>query len=389
MDVNYSALIEKYEDLKKYWRNGKYEIINNEAVVLLNRCILLHYLDLVLPKELVKPGNLFPRIPGRAWYVQFAHDNLLQNTDSTTLLDVGTGAYAIYAIIAARIFKSKVKLILGTDIDRDAVKNARKLVQINGLAQIIDIRQIESPGDNMFEDLRNVSHAITMCNPPFYSSPEEMQQQCTRKVESKLLLELEGTSNELFTQGGEVEFVKKMFRDSVAHCHQKIWFTCMISKFSSLKPLNDYLECLQIKDHYVQDYTLGQTTRWVILWNFRNWKFNTTRISYKLRKLQSFFPTVLSIGHKLRKSLTEIEILLNQETSGKLHTILESPEELFVIAEFDCWSRAYRRRKVPKESDTHIFRLCFKQSLHIIWSQGSNSALFQSFHGFVNSLYLL
>ncbi|AQZ17693.1 hypothetical protein BZL39_M02500 [Zygosaccharomyces parabailii] len=388
MEVDYGELVEKYECLRKYWKNGRYVIVDHESVVLLNQCILLHYFCLVLPGDLIRPYNLFPRVPGRAWYVQFLHDKLLQNVDSTILLDVGTGAYAIYAMLAARIFKTKVTHVRGTDTDCGAVRNSQKIIEANELTQIIDVKHT-SASDNMFAQLSSAPHTITMCNPPFYSSMEEMQQKRSEKYASRALVELKGSSGELYTKGGEFGFVMKMLTDSMHHRHENIWFTCLLSRHSSLLPLINFLKYLHVKDHYVQDFTLGQTTRWILLWNFRDWKFDTTCANYKLRKLQSYPATVLPIRGKLQKSLAEIEILLNQKTTEKLQIILESSEQLHIVAEFDCWSRKYRRRKMAKKSDTHIFNLRHKQSVQLIWLRGSNFELFQSFHGFVSSLYFL
>lgn len=388
MEVDYGELIEEYECLRKYWKNGKYIIVDHESVVLLNQCILLHYFRLVLPRDLIRPYNLFPRVPGRAWYVQYLHDKLLQNVKSTILLDVGTGAYAIYAMLAARIFKTKATHVRGTDTDCRAVKNSQKIIEANELSQIIDVKHT-SASDNMFAQLSSTPHAITMCNPPFYSSVEEMQQKRSEKYASRTLVELKGSSGELYTKGGEVGFVMKMLRDSMHYHHQNIWFTCLLSRYSSLLPLINFLKYLHIKDHYVQDFTLGQTTRWILLWNFRGWKLDTTWANYKLRKLQSYPKTILPICGKLQKSLAQIEMLLNQKTTEKLQIILESSEQLHIVAEFDCWSRKYRRRKMAKKSDTHIFNLHHRQSVQLIWLQGSNFELFQSFHGFVSSLYSL
>jgi 23S rRNA A1618 N6-methylase RlmF len=55
---------------------------------------------------------------------------------------------------------------------------------------------------------------FTMCNPPFYSSEEEMMIAAGLKVETSHAAPTAAT-NELITDGGEVEFVAKMIRNSV------------------------------------------------------------------------------------------------------------------------------------------------------------------------------
>ena len=55
---------------------------------------------------------------------------------------------------------------------------------------------------------------FTMCNPPFYSSEEEMTTATGLKVETSHAAPT-AAPNELITDGGEVEFVGKMIRDSI------------------------------------------------------------------------------------------------------------------------------------------------------------------------------
>jgi 23S rRNA A1618 N6-methylase RlmF len=101
-----------------------------------------------------------------------------------------------------------------------------------------------------------------MCNPPFFGSVEEKgenpQTVCT------------ATSNELATEGGELEFVGHIIRDSLELRHQVRWYSSMIGRKVNVAPLLKMLH-----DHHVHNirqttFYQGRTTRWAIAWSFSN-----------------------------------------------------------------------------------------------------------------------
>lgn len=411
MEIDYTALAEKYDCLKAYWRDGRYNISDNRAIILLNRCILLEYYGINIPEILVKPQNLFPRIPGRACYVKFINEELLKGLErfknglsgtkssSNTILDVGTGAYAVYALLLTRICKGKLERIIGTDIDIASLKNATGIVAANGLSHLITMKYQEYNA-NAFQCLQEVEGEaiITMCNPPFYSSFEEFRRLREEKSNSEDMVPLNGTANELVTNGGELVFVTRLIDDSITidrKNRQWIWFTCLLSKFSSLQPLIRHMKVdLNIKDYYVQPLKIGQTTRWILCWNFQNLKLNISNKNSRLKKLQSYYTTVLPIHLTRPKTVKEIEHIITQKTNGRLQTYLKSSLELSLITEVgDCWSRKYHRGnyKNPEQLIIHQFLLIqsLEDQTELMWIQGSDFQLFQSLHGFLSRLYLL
>jgi len=69
-----------------------------------------------------------------------------------------------------------------------------------------------------------------MCNPPFFDSPEEAGRAASKKW-TKLgkaaspTLNFGGQANELWTPGGEPDFLRRMIRESVEFAKQVGWFT--------------------------------------------------------------------------------------------------------------------------------------------------------------------
>ncbi len=79
---------------------------------------------------------------------------------------------------------------------------------------IIDIGLI----DGVFDPMPTSFH-FTMCNPPFFSSEEELEKtyksrsaKCPRPPPNNART---GSSNEVVVEGGEVAFVIKMINDSM------------------------------------------------------------------------------------------------------------------------------------------------------------------------------
>jgi methyltransferase len=72
----------------------------------------------------------------------------------------------------------------------------------------------------------------------------------------------------LSTEGGEVEFVKRMIDESVIYKDRIRIYTSLLGKKSSLVALKKYLKTLSILKH--QDFIIGQgrTCRWILAWTF-------------------------------------------------------------------------------------------------------------------------
>jgi methyltransferase len=91
-------------------------------------------------------------------------------------------------------------------------------------------------------------------------------------------------ANELLTPGGEVQFVSQMITESVELQDRCQWFTSLIGKFASLKPLVDLLRghkvksstrvifqsltSAQIENYFIKSIKPSKTTRWILGWSY-------------------------------------------------------------------------------------------------------------------------
>lgn len=79
------------------------------------------------------------------------------------------------------------------------------------------------------------SFDVTICNPPFHSSPGDAESGTLRKLNnlnsekiSTPVLNFGGQNRELWTPGGEEFFVNKMIEESAQYRENCFWFTTLI-----------------------------------------------------------------------------------------------------------------------------------------------------------------
>ncbi len=81
-----------------------------------------------------------------------------------------------------------------------------------------------------------------MCNPPFHDSAAAARAGSERKRRNLGLnkddaLNFGGQQQELWCEGGEVAFIKKMIEESKGFAKQVMWFTSLVSRGENLPPL--------------------------------------------------------------------------------------------------------------------------------------------------------
>jgi 23S rRNA (adenine1618-N6)-methyltransferase len=250
---DFEALVKANPELKQFVALNEYNTLsidfaNSEAVLQLNKALLIHYYKL---SDWCIPENyLCPPIPGRADYIHHLADLIKDETVSTPIsgLDIGVGANAIYCILGAQIYNWKMR---GVDIDEIAVNSARQNVLLNPqLIDKIEIRHQKIPA-NIFETAiqPNEYYHFTICNPPFHASKEEAIKGSNKKWEnlkkkSPKLLNFGGQPNELWCNGGEALFIKRMIKQSVLFKSQVGWFTTLVSKKENLPKIYKQLHKL-------------------------------------------------------------------------------------------------------------------------------------------------
>jgi 23S rRNA (adenine1618-N6)-methyltransferase len=250
------------------------------AVQALNRALLLHFYDVRgwdLP-----PGYLCPPIPGRADYLHHLADLLASCNggvvpcgESVRALDIGVGANCIYPLIGHREYGWR---FLGSDIDPTALASAARILEANlGLAGAIELRLQRSPS-HIFQDLLegNETFDVCLCNPPFHASPQEAREGTERKWRNlrketdaqQPLLNFGGQGRELWCEGGEEAFVRRMIEESSKISTQCLWFTTLVSKSSSLPGIRSAMKQARALDSRTIEMAQGQKKSRIRAWTF-------------------------------------------------------------------------------------------------------------------------
>ncbi len=249
---------------------------DNVAVFELNKALLLHHYKL---EDYTIPENyLCPAIPGRVDYLLYIND-LLENVydkqpSQLKGLDIGVGANCIYPILGACLFEW---YMVGADIDSKAVEAATQNVKTNEtLKQHIEIRH-QKTNAHIFEGiiLKDDYFHFTMCNPPFYASEEEANKVAFQKIKNlnpdKTIAELKrnfnGQSNELWCNGGEALFIKRMMKQSTSYKTQVGVFTTLVSRKEHLNTFYKQLHKLKAT-HQTIKMTQGNKISHLLMWHF-------------------------------------------------------------------------------------------------------------------------
>ncbi len=244
---------------------------NPSAVYQLNRAILKS--DYGLSEYTIPEGYLCPPIPSRADYVHHIHTILQEEKLHGAIkgLDIGVGANCIYPILASKIYHWKM---VGSDINKMAVSAAIANVNCNPeLSHKIEIRQ-QLQNANIFEGIiqpKEYFH-FTMCNPPFYNSKENAERETQNKLKGLSYAidtkrNFGGMPNELWCNGGESLFLKRMIKQSFAFKKQVGIFTSLVSKSESLPKIKKQLIKLGAR-YKVVHITQGNKKSRIISWKF-------------------------------------------------------------------------------------------------------------------------
>jgi len=114
-----------------------------------------------------------------------------------------------------------------------------------------------------------------MCNPPFHASAEEAAAGTRRKLHNlggsktrSPVLNFSGKSSELWCDGGELAFVRRMIVQSARLPHQCLWFTTLISKSAHLPRLQQALREVNVADVKTIEMAQGQKQSRILAWTF-------------------------------------------------------------------------------------------------------------------------
>lgn len=249
------------------------------AVKLLNRALLHHYYGITYWQ--FPNTNLCPPIPGRADYIHYMADLLMQSNfgrlpvaNQITCMDIGTGASCIYPVLGVSAYGWN---FIGTDIDAASLASAENIVSANAqLKDKIQLRLQNSP-KSIFKGIITPHDKIdiTLCNPPFHASAEDAVKGTQRKVKNLSgkktgapVLNFAGVSNELIYEGGELAFILTMVKESREVAKNCFWFTTLVSKQSNLKNIYKSLEKANVKQIKTIEMGTGNKSARVVAWTF-------------------------------------------------------------------------------------------------------------------------
>lgn len=276
---DFERLIAKSPDLAAFvTRNpagrSTIDFSNADAVRMLNRALLLSHYGLDFWD--IPATYLCPPIPGRADYIHHLAD-LLAECDGGKIphgadiraLDIGTGASLVYPLIGLHEYGWD---FTGVDIDPVSIGSAREICRRNGLD--ITLR-IQNDPEDIFKGVigpDDIFH-VTLCNPPFHASPEHADKGSRRKWRNlgkgnSGSLNFGGQNAELWCPGGEIGFIARMIEQSMDFADRCLWFTSLVSRKDSLKPLLRLLSKARVADSRVFDMGQGQKTSRFIAWTY-------------------------------------------------------------------------------------------------------------------------
>ncbi len=269
--------LEQFVFINKYG-NTTIDFSNTDAVKQLNKS-LLHFFYQVSYWDI--PNNyLCPPIPGRADYLHYMAD-LLANCNGSVIpkgsaihvLDIGVGANCVYPLIGHSEYGWH---FVGTDIDKIAINNAKNIVARNNLTNAIECR-LQPNKANIYKGVMalNESFDIAICNPPFHASLAAASAGTARKWQNlgvkksaSTALNFGGQNAELWCEGGELSFIKKMIVQSADLPQSCFWYSSLVSKSEHLQAI--YLQLNKVKVVSVNTIAMaqGQKQSRIVAWTF-------------------------------------------------------------------------------------------------------------------------
>ncbi|MHB9796958.1 23S rRNA (adenine(1618)-N(6))-methyltransferase RlmF [Pseudomonas sp. MT3] len=284
---DFPALIEGCPELGRFLITNPYgkpsiDFANPEAVRVFNRALLKAQYG--IGQWDIPAGFLCPPIPGRADYVHYLADLLAEENAGSIprgprvrVLDIGVGANCIYPLIGHRDYGWR---FLGSDIEPAALASAHAILNGNpGLNEAIELRQ-QHDAKHIFHGLLGADERFdaTLCNPPFHASSEEASSGSRRKWKNlgkldpsrKLpTLNFGGQSNELWCEGGEIAFLRKLAAESAEVGQQVLWFSSLVSKAGNLDEFRRALKKAGAVTVRSVDMAQGQKQSRFVAWTFQ------------------------------------------------------------------------------------------------------------------------
>lgn len=278
------ALSETLPELKSFLFTNDYgnltlDFANPKAVKSLNQALLKHFYQVDFWD--IPDGFLFPPIPGRADYIHHLADLLAQSNGGgfpksakINVLDIGTGANLIYPILGNSIYDWN---FVGSELNPKAIESAKQILAKNPQFQGKIELKPQPDSSKIFSNIIQPEEFfdLTLCNPPFHESALAAQLGSQRKVRnltgkavSKAELNFGGQAAELWTEGGELAFIRKMIAESLLFKNQVFWFTTLVSKSEHLKSIQIELQKVGVVEQKIIEMAQGNKKSRLVAWTF-------------------------------------------------------------------------------------------------------------------------
>ena len=274
--------MEVYPPLEHFIANNKEQTLTIDyfdpfVVRALNKALLMTYYGITfweIPKH-----YLCPPIPGRADHIHYLADLMGYSPDNNPkrrCLDIGVGANCVYPIIGCTEYGWD---FVGSDINPIAIASARKIATCNPvLARKIELR-LQPDSQSIFQGIIQPDEYfdITICNPPFHDSKEQVEREATRQqmvnLKGKKILKPElnfgGNENELWCEGGELQFILNMITESQAFGKNCGWFTVYVSKEKNLSKFYTQLKKVGVEEYQTIQMKQGTKSSRILAWRFQ------------------------------------------------------------------------------------------------------------------------
>lgn len=273
---DFEKLIARNGQLEKFVAPNKYgdlsiDFFDPQAVKALNKALLALYYNIEFWD--LPASALTPAIPSRADYIHYASE-LVSSSKSKPIrcLDVGVGANCIYPIIGCYEYDWS---FVGSDINLDSIKNAQSIVDNNSmLKDKVELRH-QGNSSHIFEGIiaSGEYFDLSICNPPFHDSFDSAQKGSMRKLRNlkgkktnKATLNFGGQSNELWCEGGELEFITKMIAESSLYRANCRWFTTLVSNERNLPKLERLLDKEKVYQKKILQMQQGNKKSRILAW---------------------------------------------------------------------------------------------------------------------------
>ncbi|KAF2816896.1 uncharacterized protein BDZ99DRAFT_430569 [Mytilinidion resinicola] len=362
-------------------------------------------LDIRLPDD-----RLCPRVPIRYNYVRWIQE-LIDTTSPkytdtydparvVTGLDIGTGASAIYTILALQTRPSWH--MCATDIDEQSLSFAKYNIQNNDLDSRALVTHTK-PSDPLISlpILGVEGLEFTICNPPFFSTDQEFADSLAGKgKDSKPYSSSTGTPAEMVYPGGDLAFVSRIFEESLKLREKVQWYSSMFGKLTSANAF-----VMKLRENNISNYAVsylwagGATRRWAVAWSFGDLRpRHDVARHWSTERMLDPFPTVFHIPFTAAKAPKVAHVVDTYLSSLQLRWSFDPASGTgFGITSQNVWSRAFRRQQQKKteaaetemaEEAGEKVALAFKmfvfeekEMLSVRWLQGADQVIWESFTG--------